>query len=88
MEVLKAAILRIVEVRPRINGSEVEQTLRLNGIKFQRGQERKALAALVEEGQLVVERGDKNAKLYSPPSVSPTSPTSPMGSLGTHPNPL
>lgn len=85
---LRDAILRIVASRPGVNGAEVEQQLRVDGVSFQRGQERKALAELVIAGQLIRTDGPRTAKLYSLASASPTLPDPPRGEAGETPQTL
>jgi hypothetical protein len=85
---LHAAVLRIVTLRPGMSGGKIEAALRDEGVSFQRGQERKALAALVESGDLVCVAGSRGAKCYSAGSPSPTLPDPPRGGAGDPPHPL
>ena len=57
IEILRAAILKIVSEQPKINGTEVEHELREAGVTFQRGEHRAVLKALVEEKKLTAEPG-------------------------------
>jgi hypothetical protein len=84
---LSAAVLRIATDHPGVSGGQIERELRAAGIKFQKGEERQALAALAGAGQLLVEHGARNAKCYWISSVSPASPTFPAGQLGEPPQP-
>lgn len=84
---LRTAVLAVVQARPGIKGAEVERQLRDQGVTFQRGQERQALGALVEGGQLACVTGARNAKHYSASPVSPASPQPPHGDGGEPPQP-
>jgi RecA-family ATPase len=77
---LQAAVMKVVKATHPINGTQVEAALREDGVTFQKGEERKALAALVRKGLLKSEPGPKNSKLYSPTIQSPQPPqASPRG---------
>jgi hypothetical protein len=69
-----------------MNGTQVEDTLRRQNVRFQKGQERSALAAAVDQGLLRMEQRG-SAKLYYPAQPPQTSPDLPMGSLGNLPTP-
>jgi hypothetical protein len=49
---LEAAILKIVQAKPDLNGTEIERELRQAGVVFQKGDEREALQSLVAREQL------------------------------------
>jgi hypothetical protein len=77
IEMLRAAILKIVSEQPKINGTEVEHELREAGVTFQRGDHRAVLKALVEGGELTVEPGKNNAKLYEIAQIAQLAQASP-----------
>jgi hypothetical protein len=82
IEMLRAAILKIVSEQPKINGTEVEHELREAGVTFQRGDHRAVLKALVEGGELTVEPGKNNAKLYEIAQMAQASPELAHGLAG------
>jgi hypothetical protein len=72
--------MKIIKAKPELNGTEIENALREEGVTFQKGDERKALADLVKRGLATTKPGPKNSKLYSPFILSPQSPqASPQG---------
>jgi hypothetical protein len=78
----------IVEDHPGVNGSVVEKKLREDRVVFQRGDERKALAAAVERGLLDMQRDKGTAKNYRPPGRLPKLPQPlPTGRPQSLPNP-
>jgi hypothetical protein len=78
----------IVEGKPGVNGSGIEKQLRNNRVVFQRGDERKALAAAVERGLLDVQPGKGTAKNYHTPGRLPKLPQDlPAGRPQSLPNP-
>ena len=78
-ETLRTEITKIVSKQPGINGTEVERELRAAGVKFQRGDHRSVLKALVDSGELTVEPGERNAKLYTIAQIAQASPELAMG---------
>jgi hypothetical protein len=81
---LISAVHGVVNASPGMNGTQVEDTLRRQKVQFQKGQERSALAAAVEQGLLRMEQRG-SAKLYYPAQPPQTSPDFPRGSLGNLP---
>lgn len=71
---LDQAVLGIVTDTPGINGSEVEQRLRADGVTFQRGEHRKSLSRLETAGMVTHTVGQRGAKQYS---LAPDSPGRP-----------
>jgi hypothetical protein len=68
---LRPPVMAIVKAEPGLNGAEIEAKLREDGVTFQKGQERKALAELVKLGLVIFKPGPKNSKLYYPVILSP-----------------
>ena len=77
---MQAAVMKVVKTTHPLNGTQVEAALREEGVTFQKGEERKALAGLVKRGLVTWKPGPRNSKLYSPTIQSPQSPQpSPRG---------
>jgi hypothetical protein len=77
---LQAAVMKAVKATPELNGTQVEAALREDGVTFQKGEERKALAGLVKRGLVTWQPGPRNSKLYSPAIQTHQSPQSPQAS--------
>lgn len=73
---LTAAVLATVSAAPGLNGSEIARRLKLDGVPFQKGDEAKVYARLVDAGKLRVEIGSRGAKCYFTdlPRRTPTYP--------------
>jgi hypothetical protein len=68
---LRPPLMKIIKTTPGLNGAELEKALREEGVTFQKGQERKALADLVKLGLATAQPGPRNSKLYHPVIQSP-----------------
>lgn len=76
---LAVAILATVNVAPGLNGSELARRLKADGVSFQKGDEAKAYAQLVDAGKLRVETGPRGSKCYYLPDLPRPAPTYPDG---------
>lgn len=86
-EFLVSAVHGVVTASPGLNGSQIEDTLRRQGVGAQKGEGRKALAAAVAAGLLHVQNGSRGSKLYYPTDLPRRTPTYPTGAGATYPDP-
>lgn len=86
LELVISAVHGVVTASPGVNGTQVEETIRRQGVKFQKGTERKALAAACERGLIHTKPGTRNAKHYYPGKPPRTSPSPPAGEAATLPS--
>jgi hypothetical protein len=80
-EELRAAILDLLARKPGLNGTQVEEALREDGLSFQRNACRPILRGLAEKGELTSRDGKNNAKHYELAQASPSQHTGPAEGL-------
>lgn len=74
LDTVAQAVLAIVTGRSGLNGTEIEQQLKADGVPLNRGDHSRALASLERQGLLVHEPGRNNQKLWSPATSHPELP--------------
>lgn len=84
VNVLRNAVLAVVRAQPDINGTEVENRLRAQGVVFRNGDGRKVLGEFVAEGAMTMTKGSHNRSHYRLAGVAlPEIPDVPQSSHGT-----
>ena len=63
---LEPAILRLVAAEPGINTKGITENLRTSRVPFQKGDETKALKAMLDAGRIGWRKGERNASLWYP----------------------
>jgi len=87
LDELVPEVVRVVTAAPGTSGNKLAAALRLRGASFQKGDEPKAAARAVANGQLHVVDGPRGAKLYHPVTTSPDVPQRPpQGHVTTSPD--
>lgn len=61
---LQRSVLSVIIAQPGLNGVELAAALRVAGVAFQKGDERKAASGLVAAGSVVVRPGPRGAHCY------------------------
>jgi hypothetical protein len=78
-EELRTAVLELVGRKPDLNGTQIEEALREDGLSFQRNACRPILRSLTEKGELTSRDGKNNAKHYQLAQLAQASPSQHTG---------